>query len=925
MATTQANINISVQGQEQIQKLQTSLGHVQTAMSNLKTAAVVGSLIALGKAALQSADQISDLSNASGVAIGKLYEFKNAMQAAGGEAGDMPKAISQFTMAIDEARGGSVKAQNQFAQLGVSLNDLRKLSEQEIMQKAVAGFDLVGTKSELAGLKMAMFGKSFRTVDAKDFGDRLLAAAGSGDKYANSIERAAKLQDQLDVALGNVKMAFLEAFSPAIKLLTDINDNTGTATGKMDGLITAFKVLGAVIITTTAVGALKGLVAALGLVGRGVGIVTSLIPAFGAVGGAISAVFAVASKFNVVLRALAVVIGVGMGIFAATQLFSNFGDIAENAMTRVAESVLSFAATLARLPNSIWNFLTPKGMNISEENPLSGWLKNYEKGLADARALKEKAAGLNSAPKPAPSGGDVPVDTTAIDNVRKSIKDIGDEFTTNNIKRMEGLRLDAEAIGRSKDQNDLAKVLNDIEQARIDKVNQLAKARDSMSKENKANEANLIDDYNAEIAVVNALAAAEKDRAAAAITNISRLQAAEQLRLFGLQQQIDLEKALNTATDDMVKGSMTSLQKKYYDIEAASRDAALAAIHAEEGRRGGIKLSRAEQDKFFAEAAKGNQQQKDAAADAYNNSRTFATGWKQAFNDYVESATNAAAIARSAFETAAKALEDTLIDAFKTGKVNWKQFLATVLEDLARSQLKQTLGQIFGLFGGDKKSSGGGTGGILAGLVGGMAKASTDTGQAAKVQEIEKTASTSMTAMTDSIKEFGSATSNFLSNMFSGFGNLISNLTSGLGSIISSIGGTLFDVIGSIGGTLFDIIGSLGSGLGDILGSLGGGGGGGGILSTLFDVGMSLFGFANGGVIPNNKPVIVGERGPELLFGAGGMGVRSNEDSFGGGSTVVTYNINAVDALSFKQMIAADPTFLYAVTQQGAKGMPVRR
>jgi hypothetical protein len=55
------------------------------------------------------------------------------------------------------------------------------------------------------------------------------------------------------------------------------------------------------------------------------------------------------------------------------------------------------------------------------------------------------------------------------------------------------------------------------------------------------------------------------------------------------------------------------------------------------------------------------------------------------------------------------------------------------------------------------------------------------------------------------------------------------------------------------------------------------------------------------------------------------MGVRSNEDSFGGGSTVVTYNINAVDALSFKQMLAQDPTFLYAVTQQGAKGMPVRR
>jgi hypothetical protein len=44
-----------------------------------------------------------------------------------------------------------------------------------------------------------------------------------------------------------------------------------------------------------------------------------------------------------------------------------------------------------------------------------------------------------------------------------------------------------------------------------------------------------------------------------------------------------------------------------------------------------------------------------------------------------------------------------------------------------------------------------------------------------------------------------------------------------------------------------------------------------------------------------------------------------------GGSTNITYNINAVDAMSFKQMIAADPTFIYAVTQQGAKGMAVRR
>jgi hypothetical protein len=39
------------------------------------------------------------------------------------------------------------------------------------------------------------------------------------------------------------------------------------------------------------------------------------------------------------------------------------------------------------------------------------------------------------------------------------------------------------------------------------------------------------------------------------------------------------------------------------------------------------------------------------------------------------------------------------------------------------------------------------------------------------------------------------------------------------------------------------------------------------------------------------------------------------------GSTTVTYNINAVDAASFKAMIARDPTFLYAVSEQGRKSV----
>jgi len=101
-------------------------------------------------------------------------------------------------------------------------------------------------------------------------------------------------------------------------------------------------------------------------------------------------------------------------------------------------------------------------------------------------------------------------------------------------------------------------------------------------------------------------------------------------------------------------------------------------------------------------------------------------------------------------------------------------------------------------------------------------------------------------------------------------------------------------------------------------GFMGQGGGAG-----LFGAVGSLLGFANGGVIPTNQPVLVGERGPELLMGASGNRVIPNNQLGGGGN--VTYNINAVDAMSFKQMVARDPSFIHAVAMQGGKATPGRR
>lgn len=97
-------------------------------------------------------------------------------------------------------------------------------------------------------------------------------------------------------------------------------------------------------------------------------------------------------------------------------------------------------------------------------------------------------------------------------------------------------------------------------------------------------------------------------------------------------------------------------------------------------------------------------------------------------------------------------------------------------------------------------------------------------------------------------------------------------------------------------------------------------GGGSGMFSSLFAGGK-----ATGGYIPSGRFAITGEKGAELVRGP--ATVSSHEDSLAllGGSgraTSVTYNINAVSASSFKELVMQDPEFIYNVTRVGQRRMP---
>jgi lambda family phage tail tape measure protein len=97
------------------------------------------------------------------------------------------------------------------------------------------------------------------------------------------------------------------------------------------------------------------------------------------------------------------------------------------------------------------------------------------------------------------------------------------------------------------------------------------------------------------------------------------------------------------------------------------------------------------------------------------------------------------------------------------------------------------------------------------------------------------------------------------------------------------------------------------------------------ILSAM-GLGGGLFGFAGGGLVDSGKPYMVGEQGPELFVptSAGNI-VPNHQLGAGGRETNVVYNIQAVDASSFRSLVARDPQFIYNITEVGRKSTPSRR
>ena len=880
------------------------VGAVMDKMQNV-AAALGASLIAAGVAAAAFADEITDLATAHQLAVGEVLALGQALGQNGGSADKAGLAIQKLSSAVDDANGGNLKMAASFGKLGISMTDLGNKSSTEIRDKLLDSLAAIPDAMERNARATEFFGKALQGVDIVKFAADQKKNREEMEKYAPALESAGAAFDRLASIAFQLKVAFAEAFKPLFDVIKQINPN-------IDTLVVAFRLLGsalAVASSAVVIGGFFKIYEAIKLIN----------------------IAMLANPAGAFARGVAAV-----GIFAATYLglSSKIGDATDentkkideqekvtnnvaraqdgyNKKIQEAKDKLTLVSTeLAKNLNAIQEKLTKEYEYLGltqDEIKIAQQKADIDKATADAKYNAEKAYQALSTEE---QNATVAHHKQVLDDLDAQGKKARDNAESQ-MKSTQAL------AAMYKQLQDVATVTGSSQKAVFDaqtkfSISRIAGINDEIDATAKVNAVN---DLRANLlGRVSQLAEADRAKAIAAINDI-------------------------TYNTDNLAGS-------FADVSAAMKAAFANYDNGALGAKTLTTLTKEPFDEFQRGATKIATVNKQIS----DQSRTFADGWGQAFKEYSRAASDSAALASSLFKKFTQGIEDNLVNIIKGGKADWKGFVSSLGEELLRNQIKQGLSGAMGFIGDALKDQGGmlgtigkffGIGGNAAGGADGKSENSAlwvrtagsggmfGSGAGTKASDPMSGITKQVSGIFDSLKKTFGGLTDSVSNIFGG-------ISSSLGNVFSGISGTFSDIFGSLSGSLGSVLGDIASSVGGMFSGGGGGGGSfiddiiGGVTSffgggggDLFSGIASLFGFAKGGLIPTNGPVMVGENGPEILTNAGGRTVIPN--GAGGGSTNVTYNINAVDAQSFKAMIAADPSFIYAVSMQGAKGIPSRR
>jgi phage-related minor tail protein len=169
-------------------------------------------------AALRYADEVVDVAKANDVAVSSIVQLRNALASTGGEASNASKLLSSFTQYIDKAADGSFEAQKTLQGLGVSLQDLKTLSIDELFKKAASGLSQMDDTLTRNAKSVEVFGRAMKGVDVKDFSEQVNKVTTADLKrHEEGLKAAADAYDMLAERSRKAMEGFAATIGPGIK------------------------------------------------------------------------------------------------------------------------------------------------------------------------------------------------------------------------------------------------------------------------------------------------------------------------------------------------------------------------------------------------------------------------------------------------------------------------------------------------------------------------------------------------------------------------------------------------------------------------------------------------------------------------------------------------------------------------------------
>ena len=595
----------TAKAKSQAKDLQKSLddlgGNVKTLMGHWKTLGGAMSLSAVGMGALlqqtlQFADAISDLAKGFDLTVAKTLQFRDAIKQSGGNAEGASKILSTLFSKIDEARSGNEAVISQFERIGISFEELSRMKPEEALNRVFTALSKIGDTYQRVKAVKELLGKQGIGLDLNEVASRLGMSTAAYNQYAQSIEKVAKVNDNLAQSFDNMKIAFADMIAPLTR----------------DGVVSIEKFKAAMVAMTAA-----------------------------AVVGGLIQIAAVTLKIITYIRE-------GAKLQAAMTAMGGLKGVAQ-----LAAGALAYIAA-----KNAFELETEAAMNADTTPEGGGKTETDDKAqLANRREI---AAGQ-----------------AKISLIRKQIELAKEEG------QMKLKGLDIDKYTTQLHENDLA-LAREIAIAQNERSQ--AKKKDNLS---EAEIANINEEYNAKRDLADAKANANhqlilamRDREIQQIERITKF--AQEAETFE-KRRLDLESERVYMTDFEYKTATERLatEKKIAEYQQQIID---ARARLGEGKTYDAEKTRIE-DAIRAEKEISAIRQENLIQEEYRRT-SFSQGWKEAFRKYAEDAQNYGKLASDMFSSVVGNMNSAIDDFVKTGKLNFKSFARSVIQDIIAMMLK---------------------------------------------------------------------------------------------------------------------------------------------------------------------------------------------------------------------------------------------